>query len=173
MFHQVINGKKTQTRRIITTHEDRNTLTPSRRYYEGEKVYLKEPYKILPEHRNSPFYRFEQYDVTQLNSHNYPVEENGFWKNKLFMPESAARYFIEFTSIKRERLQDITNADCRKEGVKICNGCIERGCQMGEACAYPRHEYHVLIDSIYGKVTWGSNPFVYVYDFKLVRGNKL
>ena len=33
----------------------------------------------------------------------------------------------------------------------------------------PREAYAVLIDLISGKGTWLSNPFVFVYDFELVK----
>ncbi len=178
MFHQTITGNKTHTRRIVKAHEERSILMPSPRYNVGEKVYLKEPYKILPEHKNSPFYRFELYDVNELIRHDYPVVENGFWKNKLFMPESAARYFIEFTNVRIEKLQDISEEDCIKEGItylhRPCHGHTwffngltnERSEQKGYLLA--KEAYAALIDSINGKGTWDSNPFVYVYDFKLL-----
>lgn len=33
----------------------------------------------------------------------------------------------------------------------------------------PREAYAALIDRISGKGTWSSNPFVFVYDFELVK----
>lgn len=33
----------------------------------------------------------------------------------------------------------------------------------------PREAYAALIDRISGKGTWESNPYVFVYDFELVK----
>ena len=33
----------------------------------------------------------------------------------------------------------------------------------------PREAYSALFDSIYGKGTWDSNPYVWVYDYKLIK----
>ena len=40
------------------------------------------------------------------------------WKNKMFMPASAARLFIQITGIRCERLLDISDEDCIAEGIE-------------------------------------------------------
>lgn len=40
------------------------------------------------------------------------------WSNKLFMPNERARHFIKITGIKCERLFDISEEDCIKEGIE-------------------------------------------------------
>jgi len=185
LFPKVIEGTKTQTRRVIPmqpsegesyenigqgefAYLSRGGMSGSYfpRYKLGETVYLKEPYLYADDEEEQcsrPYYKFSTADILQLKV----MGADNKWENKLFMPESAARYFIKITGVRAERLQDITNVDCRKEGVNICNGCIERGCHMGEVCAYPSAEYKDLINSIHGKGTWEKNPWVWVYDFEL------
>lgn len=176
LYHHVVSGCKVQTRRIskhqhfsyselsnINQGVYINPAVP--KYLVGETVYLKEPYSYLSLNNQELvlIYKYgEDYsDVEELS----PIK----WSNKLFMPESAARYFIKITGVRAERLQDISNVDCRKEGVNICKGCIEKGCSMGEVCAYPSAEYRELIKKINGKDIWERNPWVWVYDFQLIK----
>ena len=92
------------------------------------------------------------------------------------MSASAARHFIKITGVRAERLQDITEEDCFREGITVCDyggmQCIVYGLQKGlffdELRTTPIKAYAALIDKINGKGTWDSNPFVWVYDYKLI-----
>lgn len=120
MFEAVINGSKNQTRRIIPEKDlaegelmkdekiQRLLCEGRARYKKGDVVYLKEPYddSIVDE----IFYR---YLTTSTNK--------GF-KNKLFMPAKHARYFIKITNVRVERLDSISIADARAEGIEIFKG---------------------------------------------------
>jgi hypothetical protein len=98
------------------------------------------------------------------------------------MPEKYARHHIEITGVRAERLQAISDNDCLKEG--IVKDFIIPAWAIGEhyvATYYyegtsrfdgwdtPRDAYAALIDEIHGKGKWQSNPFVWVYDFKLLK----
>ncbi|GAH84602.1 unnamed protein product, partial [marine sediment metagenome] len=121
MFKLVITGEKTQTRRIIKdvpgywdligkgitqltafikpgTGEMLNVYP---RYFPGEIVYLKEPF-FIP----LPFPGFDiiyKYTLSRAN-----LESSYKWKNKLFMPEKYARYFILIKRVRVEKLCDIS-----------------------------------------------------------------
>lgn len=150
LFHAVVNGLKTQTRRI------KKSDTP--RYEVGEILYLKEPYLDTP-----------------FGEIYYGFDESRFkgkgWKNKLFMPEKYARHFIRITKVRAERLQDISTEDCLKEGIEYNKYndpyYFHPLSEGGEDTA--QDAYAELIDKINGKGTWESNPFVWVYDFELVK----
>jgi hypothetical protein len=98
------------------------------------------------------------------------------WENKLFMPAEYARHFIEITGVRCKRLRDISDEDCMKEGIEeqqwmdspynIFYVIPDTTCELYKT---PRAAYAALIDSISGKGTWDSNPFVWVYDFKLTK----
>jgi hypothetical protein len=192
LFHAVVNGTKTQTRRIIEPQpidkpefyaffkrwvywlfgESNPVKKP--RYKLGEKVYLKEPYyHFIPNSledaigiRAKTFYKY--YCGIETNH-----RDDKKWKNKLFMPAKYARYFIEITGVRCERLQDISDGDCEREG--ICpvweNGFIVAWSNKSDGKTYTtrKESYAALIDKINGKNTWEINPFVWVYDFKLVK----
>jgi hypothetical protein len=95
--------------------------------------------------------------------------------NKMFVRADLMPHHIRITNIRVERLQDIREEDCLKEG-------IWRGDNVGlEGTTYWYHglanssfrtakeAYAALIDKISGKGTWESNPWVFVYDFELVK----
>lgn len=77
-----------------------------------------------------------------------------------------------------ERLRDISDEDCFKEGVIKGRVGSEDTHFMAayygpnmplEPCVLPQGAYALLIDRISGKGTWASNPWVFVYDFELVK----
>jgi hypothetical protein len=113
------------------------------RYKVGETLFLKEPYKDYGD------YVLHEYNVDIQTK----LEEK--WSNKLFMPCKFARYFITINNVLEERLQDITLNDCRKEGIF--------GLEKDESI----QEYKKIINKIYGKNTWASNPPMHVYHFTL------
>ena len=192
LFHKVVKGEKTQTRRIITNEDwmnqshirielsDDNCFAhfisnnsgeafagKVAKYAPHEKVYLKEPY--YKDSSDDIHYKFGYPEnQKEMDKHNLK------WSNKLFMPESAARYFIEITEIRAERLQDISDEDCIKEGIGWSDfPAIHFGIKEGEYFHWlgdtPQKAYAALIDKINGKGTWEKNPFVWVYDFKLTQ----
>lgn len=189
LHDKTVKKTKTETRRIIVNQPLENeiikpftngffgiyhkvggidnlkvTLKP--RYNVGEILYLKEPYFILEskqiEYRYEPTFFLEGCVMPKWQ-----------WKNKLFMPASAARHFIKITAVRAERLQDISNEDCIKEGIEeelnIHNGKQWfTYCNGTHSFDTPREAYKALINSIDGKDTWDNNPWVWVYDYKLI-----
>lgn len=179
LFHKVVKGEKTQTRRGAThQHFSYSELSNVKqgvyihpaipKYKVGEKVYLKEPYSIIADYEKGLItkYKFD-----------YPASFSHKWSNKLFMPESAARYFIEITAVRAERLQDITEEDCIKEGIEYSPEAVPIGYPFGAEFPYnngfhnyttAKEAYAALINKINGKGTWEKTPFVWVYDFRLM-----
>lgn len=80
---------------------------------------------------------------------------------------------IRITKIRIERLQNIKSDDCLKEGIwKAGNVGLEGTTYWYHGLANssfhtPQEAYASLIDRISGKGTWASNPYVFVYEFKL------
>lgn len=154
-----------------------NLIPVKPKYKIGEIVYLKEPY--FPIDEEAVFYKYndcewltakEKVQVTN------ELEKLGAWKNKMFMPAKYARYFIEITDVKCERLQDISDEDCLKEGVQkqewenSFDPCFyvipNMSCPLFST---PQDAYAYLINSINGGGTWESNPYVWSYHYKLIK----
>ena len=103
------------------------------------------------------------------------MEHPGF-NNKLFVAADMMIHRIRITDVRVERLQDISDEDCIKEGVrKVVN---ENGIYVqyyvgkgDNACSFenPRDAFARLINKVSKKDVWSENPYVFVYDFELVK----
>lgn len=191
----VLEGRKTQTRRIVakeffTLQWDvrDNTLVVENEFGEfvdirntkfcmfkvGEIVAIAQSYKDCG-------YSETALDITPKD---YKIARGTLgaskgWNNKMFVRADACKHQICITNVRIERLQYISNEDCLKEGVVKCDSedCNNRCylmskcnfCHCGNARDTPREAYAVLIDIVSGKGVWDSNPYVFVYDFKLVK----
>lgn len=103
----------------------------------------------------------------------------GWYKrSSLFMPQKASRIFLEITSIRIERLNNISDQDAIQEGIKQ-----EKFIPTGKDCYYfypcndlrddtyldnPKTSFYSLWRSIHGKYSWEGNPWVWVIEFKRV-----
>lgn len=115
-------------------------------------------------------------------SSRYDIPVNGMdrtpgWRNKMFVRADLMPHQIRITGIKCERLQDISDADCLKEGVYSDYGDTEfpprefydYGGNTDNGFDTPRKAFASLIDKVSGKGTWASNPWVVAYEFELVK----
>lgn len=98
------------------------------------------------------------------------------WRNKLFVRADLMIHHIRITNLKIERLQDISDEDCLKEGVYEDSGddefppsiFYEFEGNKDDGFDTPRKAFAALIDKVSGKGTWESNPYVFVYEFELI-----
>lgn len=104
------------------------------------------------------------------------------WNNKMFVRADLMPHRIKITGIKLERLQDISEEDCFKEGISCFlnhgyqNGMSETNRKISygfhglkDFFESPIEAYSLLIDRISGKGTWQSNPYVFAYSFELIK----
>lgn len=86
----------------------------------------------------------------------------------IFMPRWASRIVLEITSVKAERLQDISEEDAIAEGVQAIGvGEIKRA-----AAWSARQDFANLWDAINAPGSWALNPWVWCISFKVVGGAK-
>ena len=140
-----------------------NNIIP--KYKPGEVVAVAQNYKEvgIPEHcmvvRNGKF---------------CDANATGGWTNKMFVHPDHMKHFVRITNVRVERLQDISDEDCKKEGVDYIGGYSESyylghgvgNIRLGNSY---REAFAVLIDRLSGKGTWDKNPWVFVYEFELVK----
>lgn len=198
LTHAVLEGRKTQTRRMLNptmffqrletyegwSNEDISAWKRScnRRFYEaqgdtlqqmidyalsssryklGETVAIAQSYKDI---------HAEKLRVVGPCDLKKEFLQSKGYKNKMFVRAEKMPHTIRITNIRVERLQDISKDDCLKEGIKRKNERYVIENEMG-VCFYtndPILAFRFLIDKTSGKGTWASNPYVFVYDFKLI-----
>ena len=137
------------------------------RYQVGEVCYIKEAWWTSDPTDGDIYYKVAWPEGLPVNM----IAENGEWRSPLFMPAWAARYFIQITAVRAERLQEITGEDCVSEGVVLPYRVFGDGDSdyydgIGESYV---HHFSALWDSINPKNLWVNNDWVWVYTFKRVR----
>ncbi|WP_301390280.1 hypothetical protein [uncultured Muribaculum sp.] len=152
-------------------------LKPHAPYKIGEVVAVAQSYKDVVERLAK-----KAYDVAEwMDDHNITKNMAG-WLNKMFVKASLMIFKIRITNVHVERLNEISDADCIKEGIykdecsPYFNGYafeISKD-QLGNVLAKkwyktPREAYAALINRISGRGVWDSNPYVFVYDFEPVK----
>ncbi len=161
----VLEGRKTMTRRIaekvLVEDIDQHLVWTGEfkkpKYEVGEVVAVAQAYKdIMPEL-------------------DFIWKGTAAWSNKMFVQASQMYYHIRITNVRVERLQDITSEDALREGIycDYANLQYSYPTEIGYCGQYPfgtaREAFAALIDKVSGKGTWKSNPWVFVYEFELVK----
>lgn len=164
------------------------------KYQIGERVAVAQCYRTVYENccddDGNPIYD------TFRKTHRTKLDGAGFF-NKLFVRADLMPHVIEITDIKAERLQDISDEDCRKEGIipvtwrqypePFSNHYVDHDLWTLEkyreqfedawsdddpeawAATSPKVAFAVLIRKLQGKKTWERNEWQFVYTFKLIK----
>jgi len=96
------------------------------------------------------------------------------WRPSIHMPRWASRILLEIVSVRVERLQDISEADCWAEGIEAVDGALDDlaiihlAKRMGRSFEDGAPTYAALWESINGTGSWDANPWVWVVEFKRV-----
>lgn len=93
------------------------------------------------------------------------TSEYDHWRPSIHMPRWASRLTLEVTSVRVERLQDITEDDARAEGAAAEPSEALADSPVGLSA---REAFADLWSSINGSESWASNPWVWVVNFKRV-----
>lgn len=91
------------------------------------------------------------------------------WHKRLgrFMPEKYSRNKVEVVSVRRELLQDITEADAIAEGVVFDCPAQDEPAEAGGKLFHPaRDAFKDLWESINGPDSWKANPSVWRIEFR-------
>lgn len=149
-------------------------------YKLGETIAIAQKYEDL--RKNDEFYRLCGKNGMPLECIKY---EKGC-SNKMFVKADLMPHRIRITNIRIERLQGISDEDVIHEG--FSNICFNKnmGNMLSEWCydlcyydafgnsqslhsTIAKEAYSYLIAKLYGWSLWDSNPYVFVYDFELVK----
>ena len=183
------NGKEVYSFNVLTNNagtqcvdlvdENGGVLGSWKPHYEvGDIVAIAQPYEDIIE------CMAEYSDIIINVDGSINREFKAGWANKMFVRSNLMPHHIRITDVKVERLQDISEEDCLKEGIIFLESlsiigedayffAVKRKVrQMYDNIlkffSFPQRAYADLIDKISGKGTWKRNPWVVAYSFELV-----
>lgn len=198
MVRAILDGRKTQTRRVIDPQPvdcDQCLLAADNSY---DYKFFSSPWRnirvaktawIAPKYqpgdllwvRETWCYEYNN-DASMTGNIIYKADggyvvhvdgdDRSPWKSPMFMPKKAARIWLRVTDVRAERLQEISEADAKAEGLCAWIGGAKEtryGIQIGDVWeSDPRKTYARLWDSLNAKrwYSWESNPWVWVYTFE-------
>jgi hypothetical protein len=177
MVQAIMEGRKTQTRRIAKGHAlqfldagllseyvSKQDLCP---YGElGDILWVRETWALpVDADGNDAGYQYKA-DYSDGS-------ERWKWKPSIHMQKSACRLFLQITYIAIERLNDISDDDAIAEGII--------GWSDASGFGHPDHDYPTvdnpvesyksLWKKINGEESWNENPWVWVIEFKRIKRN--
>lgn len=148
-----------------------NILKHYAKYKVGDVVAIAQSYSFITRNMKSDDYVSPRYSA--FLSKGPHLQADGGWDNKMYVRADLMPYRIRVTEVRLEHLQDITDADCLKEGIKMdldtagmCAVYYFIGCKPSEIYTNPRSAFAALINKTCGKNTWKDNPYVIVYWYK-------
>lgn len=160
-----------------------------RRFRVGEVVAVAQSYKTireaLPYSERAKFYC----DVVKAHfpdsATHKDYDEIAGWHNKMFVKAEYMPHKICIKSVRMERLRDISDEDCLKSGVVDVEPRIKGAMRLFYPCEHlksvakevgwgrvfssPRLAFASLFEKINGDGTWVRDPYVWVYDFELLK----
>lgn len=196
----VLDGRKTQTRRLASSFLPdavrigyaRFEIANGRElrcWTKGNScIKFNLPYKVGEVVAVAQSYR----DCGGVNEYGVPMWEiisqrvggtNAGWDNKMFVRGDLMPHKIRINDVRVERLQNISDEDCIKEGIikkwhaPACkNYYYVPGIEVKsvkDVHDTPQEAFAHLINKVSKKDVWQENPYVFVYDFELVNSHSL
>lgn len=193
----VLDGRKIMTRRVISKYIygnltiENNPLRFDEHHYGINNHFIKshfpkykigEVVAIAQSYKDSGYYPDSLDRNTSDLSIRGLMKDSAGWNNKMFVKSYSCKHHIKIINVKLEHLQDISDEDCLKEGIykdeckTYFNGyafdfCVDKNGDVLAKRWYnnPREAFASLIDEVSGKGTWESNPYIFVYEFELVK----
>lgn len=175
MVRAILDGRKTQTRRPLRNQpkhiresvfhasgiEDWHGYEIKLPYAVGDRMYVRETWSTST---RGWIYKADGHDLSRALSLR--------WRPSIHMPKRAARIWLTVTGVRVERLQDISEEDCRAEGVQYWPEHLSWGPSYMQPSGWDAvSAFAFLWDAQYGKTryAWANNPWVSVTEFQRAR----
>jgi len=195
MVRAILDGRKTVTRRVCKPQPSANAHTtcasgnPMGAWWEtgkdinrcphgqpGDRLWVRETwYCDHFEVMRGPYLKPDDLDIGEaLDDGTLVYAADGLtpyeadqpiWKPSIHMPRWACRILLEITAVRVERLQDISRADIRAEGLQCPPELASDDVSPNYRDWYPA-AWRELWESTGGD--WNANPWVWVVEFKRV-----
>ncbi|ENI5448028.1 hypothetical protein ABZG18_004903 [Citrobacter freundii] len=193
MVRAILDGRKTQTRRIIKLSHERGMLNPVIKGRNGEitsvscrlapllcpfgqpedRIWVRETWaEAGASAPDLKLYRANYPDHVPSHYENVPPVDEIRWKPSIHMPRWASRILLGITDVRVERLNAISQADAIAEGAPPSHPSIDCVSQEYGFPDFSRSWFGQTWQHIYGEESWQANPWVWVIEFKHIDGVK-
>ncbi len=161
MVRAILNGKKTQTRRLLKNDHIEKT---SRYGGIGDRLWVQERFYLTLKDgislENADMNIGANLNVFYTATEGITMFQDGVelvaaFSEAKFMPRWASRITLEIINIHCQRLNEISEEDVMKEG-----------CPRG--ILYGTGWYKTQWENIYGRGSWYGNPLVWAIEFKKI-----
>ena len=194
MVRAILEGRKTQTRRVIKPQpivatdgkadwmvrgrwkgavEPKTGLHNMASPYgaAGDRLWVRETWRVSISHENVKPSKLCEFTCSTLMDVDHKAKTTdhlmspGRWRPSIYMPRWASRILLQVTEARVERLQEITEEDAQAEGFQFEAGGNE---ELGVGW---RIGFSKVWDTINSKrgFSWDSNPWVWVVCFKRLK----
>lgn len=140
MVKAILEGKKTQTRRVLKMPHHSDVDLYALQEHSKDYIYSQCPYgkpgdllwvrestcQVMRDHAHDLLQgaRNQSLTIYKTDFHpdwmEYAREKYGYkWKPSILMPKYAARIWLRVEDVRVERLQDITEIDAKSEGIEF------------------------------------------------------
>jgi hypothetical protein len=201
MVRAILVGRKTQTRRAIKTQPFYCDFMPNPVFPKNDQERAEQSGLIWPNAKEEilarcPYgkvgdrlwiretfawsgYAADHQEVLWRADGDHSEDERGGarWRPSIHMPRWASRITLEITSVRVERLNEISEADAKAEGIErivdnspICGPDCWRDYSADGLIPFdadkPIASFRSLWESINGTGSWQANPWVWVIKFR-------
>lgn len=195
MVRAILQGRKTQTRRIVklpewanpdrgqveehgmlvvisedSTHckAIRNSIRP------GDTIWVRETWGIGGDgYEIDPTLNFKadkfQRPLDPTLNRMRPEVERVFgrgWRSPIHMPRWASRLSLPVKAVRLERLQEMSEEDAQAEGFSATSS---EGSDIGPGEFTAKLAFAMFWDKLHGPGGWHGNPWVWVYEWEPIR----
>lgn len=199
MVQAILQGKKTQTRRIIKPQPEITEkgwkwegYRPKAKYNTGAITCFGRDVSPTDEDGLRLQSKIQIGDILWVREtsffhilakeYEYKADEKPYmklfsgWKPSIHMPKEAARIFLYVTNVRVERLQDISEADAIAEGIEKqktnYGDYLFKHYLKDKFGPSAKHSFQTLWQKIYGIESWDKNPYVWVYEYERIEKPK-
>jgi hypothetical protein len=187
MVRAILEGRKTQTRRVIKPQPESITPITSEGFMTAPHLAEKfifhfengesKEIELQPKKGDVLWVRetfnYLKLPIMDKTKYWYKADENmerpnfdNKWRPSIFMPREACRLFLRVKDVRLEHLQDITTSDCLKEGI------LENFHKTPAAANIRlKADFAKLWNSLNAQrgYSWESNPMVKVIEFERIQ----
>jgi len=140
-------------------------------YAPGDRLWVKEAWRIDGAGSRVPAEMCRLHRAVEYRADGYEPDRHAE-RSPIFMPRWASRLTLAVTDVRVQRLQDMTEADARAEGImQVEDGLFDYHEHAEIRFKTAKAAFCDLWNSLHGPSSWGANPWVVALTLEVHHGN--